>query len=214
MLVRAAWDDIDQEGSLIKHHRILSVKPIDHPPQTLLENRFGPKASFAAFAVKREAWLEAGRFPDDLLYIGDWGLWIKLAPYGDFIYEDEIISGYRVNTLPAARRKRDPLLWGEHAHVYGQLLPSVARQCGLSQTAWIQKSCRLRFLDVLSYISRNTAPGDRQDYVLQLGAWAELAGETARLRRFANGENVQHFNLSKAARDLVRPLIQNLRSRA
>ena len=95
MLVRAGFQLIDGKGKLGAERLLLSVRKREVPPKTLYESLVGPKTSFSSFAVRHDAWRIVGGFPEELRLFGDWGLWIRLAPLGDFIYEPSIISLYR-----------------------------------------------------------------------------------------------------------------------
>jgi glycosyltransferase involved in cell wall biosynthesis len=75
VLVCAGWDMIDEVGAVTSHQYLLSVKAVTLPPDNLLEQKHGPKASFAAFAVKRDALVASGGYPEGFESFGDWPMY-------------------------------------------------------------------------------------------------------------------------------------------
>src|SRR6202789_3548411 len=89
VLVRAAWRDIDNKGEPLADRHLLSVSAVTHPPKTLYEQRYGPKGSFAAFALRRDIWEKVGKFPEEVTLIGDWAMWLLAGALGDIVYTDD-----------------------------------------------------------------------------------------------------------------------------
>lgn len=129
VLVRGAWEVIDADGNLRDRHFQLSVRRVTPPPATLKEQLRGPKASFAAFACRRQAWADVGGFPESLGLFGDWGLWLRLSPFGQFIYVPDLISQYRVYDPP---RSQSPTLLAQaledHLEIVTEILPPVLEE--------------------------------------------------------------------------------------
>lgn len=91
---------VDKNGNIILKEKKRSIKKQQNFPGNFYEQIRGPKVSFAAFVVRTDALKEVGFFGDDLKLLGDWGLWLKLAPLGKFYYCHKIVSNYRANYRP------------------------------------------------------------------------------------------------------------------
>ena len=89
VLVRGGWRLIGSEGESLGDHRLLSVSKVTKPPKTIYEQRFGPKGSFASFALRRDIWEKAGGFPEELTLIADWGMWLLAGAFGDIVTTGE-----------------------------------------------------------------------------------------------------------------------------
>ena len=63
-IVRAGWTRERPHGGPPEQHTLLSVRTITHPAEALYEQRFGPKASTAAAAVRKETWERMGGLPE------------------------------------------------------------------------------------------------------------------------------------------------------
>jgi glycosyltransferase involved in cell wall biosynthesis len=211
VLVRAGWNTINDQGQILQRRRLLSVPAVASAPGNLMENRLGPKTGFAAFAVKRSVWREVGCFPREFAWLGDWACWVRLAPRGDFVYQDEIISGYRVKGKPTDRGNRDLVELSEVVILYRDIMPQAAAQCGQRNTHWIKKAASERLLKTLADLSNNVPRDARQPYYEALAEWAELAGETKRLQLFLDGGNVRHIDLKGNLRGLLRPALDRLK---
>jgi glycosyltransferase involved in cell wall biosynthesis len=59
--------------------------------------------------IQREVYLNAGGFSENLRYVEDWGLWIRLASVHEIAYVDEPLVKYRIHSSSASRITRKTL---------------------------------------------------------------------------------------------------------
>lgn len=212
VLVRASWNNIDPEDRVLGTQRLLSVSGITSPPRNLLEQRYSPKASFAAFAMRRAAWEKAGRVPEDVESLNDWALFVRLAPFGDFIYEPEIIAGYRVGHDGDKYRRRLPLWLRDEQRMFSGFIPEAAARLKMKNTRWIKAASRHNFLRYLCEASRRFAPEERAVLMEPFESWAASVGEEERMRRFKNGEVLPApLWLGERIKAKVRPIYARLK---
>lgn len=190
VFVRAAWQDIDAQGQVLRKQHLLSVKGVSPPRRNLMEQRYGPKASFAAFAIHREAWEQAGGITGDIESAIDWPMFIRLAPLGDFVYEPEIIAGYRVGHDGDKYRRRLPMWLRDEQRLFREYFPQAAARMKMRNTKWIRAASRHNFLRYLSEASRRFEPQERGYLVEAFEQWADSVGEQEKMRRFKNGETI------------------------
>jgi glycosyltransferase involved in cell wall biosynthesis len=211
ILVRAAWENIDDRGAVLSREYLLSVKPVTFPPATLLEQKNGPKASFAAFAVKREALESSGGYPRGMESFGDWPMFMQLAPSGSFIYEGEIISGYRIGHDGDKFRRRIRLWLRDELRMFQEVMPLAAERARMQDRTWITKASRENLYRYLAAASEEFAPDERDALLPEFTAWAQSLGEAELVSRFAAGETVrQRVAPRDVARRVLRPIAQRL----
>ena len=211
VLVRAGWEDIDAAGKVIRQQYLLSVKPVTLPPATLLEQKHGPKASFAAFAVKRETLEASGGYPIGMESFGDWPMFAQLAPFGSFVYEPVLISGYRTGHDGNKFRARFGMWVRDEFRMFTEVLPLAAQRLNLQDLQWLHDASRSNFLRYLSAASKEFAPQERAPLLEDLRPWAASTGETAALSRFGAGETLhQRPSARDIARGVLRPLVHRV----
>jgi glycosyltransferase involved in cell wall biosynthesis len=211
VLVRTAWENIDGHGATLSHEYLLSVSAITLPPATLLEQKNGPKASFAAFAVRRETLVSSGGYPKGMESFGDWPMFAQLAPYGSFIYENEITSGYRIGHEGDKFRRRLRMWLRDEFRMYRDVIPLAAERAGMKDRSWIAQASRENLHRYLAAASSQLSPEERQEALPEFTAWAESVGETALVDRFASGETIRpKVGPRDIARQLLRPMMQRL----
>lgn len=211
VLVRAGWEDIDAAGKVLRQQYLLSVNPVTLPPTTLTEQKNGPKASFAAFAVRRETLEASGGYPVGMESFGDWPMFAQLAPYGSFIYEPALISGYRTGHDGNKFRARFGMWVRDEFRMFTEVLPRAADQLKMQDRRWLDQASQANFLRYLSAASKEFAPQERSALLADLRPWAASVNETAALSRFAAGEQVrQRPTLRDAARFVLRPLVHRV----
>jgi len=213
VLVRAGWDNIDKDGKILNKRYLLSVKSVTAPPDTLLEQMRGPKTSFAAFAVHRETLQRSGGYHLGMESFGDWPMFAQLAPFGTFIYENEIISGYRVGHDGDKFRKRLGMWIRDEQRMFNDVLPLAAQRAGLTDTAWIARASRSNFLRYLTSAQNKLTPEERADVVPLFESWAERTGSERHLRAFAEGRRLPRSmrTILNKGKNFVRPLAQRVR---
>jgi glycosyltransferase involved in cell wall biosynthesis len=210
-LVRAGWRNIDAGGEILSHDYLLSVPAIEPAPKNLMSQRNGPKVSFAAFAVRREAYVASGPILQSIESLADWALFVQLAPFGPYVREQEIVSSYRVGHDGNKFRKRIGMWVRDELRMFQQVFPLTAERAGLKDRAWIQAASRDNLRRYLTAASEEFAPQERAALMPDLAPWAESVGEMATLQRFADGGTIeQEFNLGKAVRQVLRPFAHRL----
>ena len=87
VLVRCGYQRMDGDGRVMENIRFRNVREVTSPPDTLRELLGGCLVSLAAFALRKDVWQTAGGFPEQFHLMGDWALWLRCAPRGDFLLE-------------------------------------------------------------------------------------------------------------------------------
>ena len=210
VLVRAGWENIDLAGKVLSKQYLLSVKAATLPPATLFEQRHGPKASFAAFAVHRETLIRSGGYPVAMESFGDWPMFMQLAPFGSFLYESELISGYRLHQSDKFRQRLGMWLRDEQ-RMFSEVMPKAAAQAGLTDLAWIAEASAANFKRYLASAAEKLTLAERLQHVFDFAPWAASVGCTPLLERFAAGDPVASpVSLLDRTKALVRPLAQRV----
>ena len=62
-ILRAGWISTRDNGRPGETYTLHSVRSVVRPPEALYEQRFGPKGSFSAAAIRADIWHQAGLFP-------------------------------------------------------------------------------------------------------------------------------------------------------
>jgi hypothetical protein len=213
VLVRAAFDLIDGEGTRIKRQRILSNRGIARLPRTFLEQVAINKTSFAAFAFRRDAYDRLGGFDEAFHLYGDWALWLRASALGPFVYERDVIADYRVNHRPGQLESRIRLELEDEMGICLRVEPEVAAMLGAHGPAArraVAHASRGRFEVRLDQISRSI-PRERWAELADLIApWATTAGGVGELERLRTGQPVLRRDPMGAVRARVRDLIGRL----
>ncbi len=206
VLVRSGWENIDSAGDVIDKHLILSIKKISSPPRTLYEQLLGPKHSFAAFAAKKDVWEKVGGFPEELNLCGDWGLWIKFAPHGDFIYEHDIIAQYRSGYRPNIEKDRLLQYLSDEATIYTRIIPDTLKALPQINTQRVIRASRSKCKKVIAFASQIAAPEDRANVCSIIEGWAKTAKCETALRKFTSGEKFRF----KSGRGIFRKMLRSV----
>ena len=202
-LVRGGWRNIGQDGGHIDDHYLLSVGKVATPARALYEQRFGPKASFAAFALRRDVWERVGGFPTEVTIIGDWGIWLLAGALGDSVYTGDLIACYRTGHQSDWVRRRHHVHVREMVTVFEEIMPRATELAGLGRPAWIMKASRQQFREMIISASHFNAEG-RPQLAEAFRPWAEATGEHALFDRFARGEVIQSWNPMRWMRPVLR----------
>jgi glycosyltransferase involved in cell wall biosynthesis len=204
VLVRGWWKNIDAEGELVEERRLLSVTPLTRPPKTLYEQRFGPKGSFASFALKRAVWEQVGGFPEQVTLVSDWAMWLLAGARGEIATAREFISQYRMGHQSKIALARHHIHMREIYTIYSEILPRATEMGGFGRPAWIERASRQRLRQAIRGTSRMFATHERVQLTEAFREWAEATGEQKLLARFAAGEVMQEFNPLQRAKNAVR----------
>ena len=213
VLVRAGWWNMDAAGNRLSKEYLFTAKPVTLPPETLLEQREGPRASFAAFAVSREAYAKSGPILETLESLADWALFLQLAPFGSFIYESELISYYRIAEGPDKFRQRVGMWVRDEQRIFGDVLPLAAQRLNMADTAWIGVQSRKNFRRYIASASERYAPEERGEIAPLFRDWAESTGSEKLLETFAAGGAIaQEGGVVKRMKDAIRPTARKVRA--
>jgi glycosyltransferase involved in cell wall biosynthesis len=211
VLVRAGWEIIDKAGTVLSKEYLLSVKAVTLPPVTLTEQKNGPKACFAAFAVKRDVLEATGGYPKGMESFGDWPMYMQIAPFGSFIYESEIISGYRVGHDGNKFRKRIGMWLRDEQRMFYEVMPLAAERAKVADRSWIAEASRKSFLRNLSAASEEFAAAERSEIAPLFAEWAARVGAQDLLRDFAAGKAITApVSFTERGRNFIRPFAKKL----
>jgi glycosyltransferase involved in cell wall biosynthesis len=214
VFVCAAWDIIDDVGTITSQQYLLSVKAVTLPPDNLIEQKYGPKASFASFAVKRAALEASGGYPKGFESFGDWPMYAQLAPFGSFIYENEIVSGYRVGHDGNKFRKRIGMWIRDEERMFYEVMPLAADRLKMNDRVWISKASRKNFLRYLSAACDEFSLDERAELVPLFQSWAGRVGADDLLKRFADGKSIApSISLAERGKNWIRPFANKLIAR-
>lgn len=214
-LVRAGWKNIDSAGKKLAEHYMMSVPREEQPPATLLSQKNGPKVSFASFAIRRSAFEAAGPILASLESLADWGLFVQLAPFGSFVYEAELISGYRIEHDGNKFKRRLGMWIRDEVRMFTEVFPRAAEQAGVVDRTWIQQAFRANFHRYLAAAAGEYPTQlERVSVTPLFQEWASLVGTEALLLRFANGDTIEEaITLQEKIKRFARPYVQSLYTR-
>lgn len=214
VLVRSGWEIIDKDGKTLSQNYLLSVPRVENPPATLISQRHGPKVCFAAFAIKREAYLRSGPILSTLESLADWALHLQISPFGSFVYENDLISGYRVGHDGNKFRKRIGMWIRDEQRMFYEVMPLAAERAKIADRRWIAQASRKNFLRYLVAASKEFTVEERAEVALLFESWADRVGEAALLKTFAEGTSIKApTTLAERGKDLIRPLARRLVTR-
>lgn len=213
VLLRAAWIDIDAQGNTVQERHLNSVRAVTSPPQTIFEQRYGPKGSFAAFALRRDIWEKVGGFPEEVTLVGDWSMWLLVGALGQIVYCDDPIAKYRGGHQSNVIRSRHHIHMRELYTVYTRLMPRATQMAGIGHPAWIAKASKRLFKRNLNDASRDFAADERTQLIEAMRPWAESVGELNLFRRFEQGERFRFNDWQSFFRPLARRTLAILRGR-
>jgi glycosyltransferase involved in cell wall biosynthesis len=213
VLVRAGWENIDAEGKHVSLNYFLRAPRVERPPATLISQAEGPRVSFAAFALKREAYEASGPILGTLESLADWALFVQMAPFGAFVRENELISGYRVGHDGDKFRRRLPMWVRDEQRMFTEVFPLAAQRAGIQNTAWIAAANKSNFMRYLTS-AQKLSTEDRVAAAAVFEPWARSIGSEDLLRRFSEGRPLPRSlrSVLNQGRNLVRPFAQRLRA--
>lgn len=211
VLISGDVEQIDGTGTVVGSDGALSARPVTHPPETFYRMLAANRVQVAAHCFRRDAWQKVGGFETRLRLYGDWGLWLKLAPLGDFVHVRKIIAQYRIAYRPGIAKQRLPDSLRDDADVQRLLIPEVAKTIRGVDTKRLKNGSRQRFRAVLAETGMMLAPQERDFAVELLRDWARDVGAEKLLDIFATGGKVSHGWHGSAVRRGLRELYRNLR---
>jgi Glycosyl transferase family 2 len=207
-LVRAGWDHIDATGKVTSTNYLLRSPRIEHPPATLQNQKHGPTVNFAAFE-------QSGPILSSIESLADWALFLQLTPFGPYVYEHALLSGYRTGHEGNKFRQRLPMWARDQQRIFAEVMPLAATRCGLTDLGWIQEASCYNLIRYIATASRNFAPDERTPITPLFETWADTLPTAlaqscrAPIQAFADGEVTRtSLPLSRRAKNLLRPLFQ------
>jgi glycosyltransferase involved in cell wall biosynthesis len=213
VLVRAAWENIDKTGAVLSQSYMMSVPHIERPPSNIFSQKNGPKVCFAAFAIRRKAFVESGPIPVVFESLADWALDVQLAPFGSYVYENEIISGYRVGHDGNKFRIRLGMWLRDMQRMYYEVMPLAAERAGMTDRSWIAEASRAHFLRYLAEASDEFSPAERGEVAPHFESWALRTGDIVLLKDFVEGKRIStRVSLMERGKRIIRPAAQKLYS--
>lgn len=211
VVVTGDYDQIDGEGRKIRAEKVLSVRPVTRPPETFYTQLAAPKVPPVANAFHRPSWEKVGGFPERASLIGDWGLWLRLAPLGDFVHIAEPLADYRVSYRPNIAYERRIEALRDDVYIVLTLIPEIARQIPDADMKYVAMARRVRLRSLISGYSKLLAPDDRAFAVEILRDWASKSELSHVLERFARGETISAGWRDSALRRVLRDIYKALR---
>jgi hypothetical protein len=210
-ILRAGWIRL-RDNKPGESYTLHSVRAIVKPAEALYEQRFGPKGSFSAAAIRRQIWEQAGWFPTETPLLGDWAMWLLAGALGDTIRSREVIAEHHVrhqDLAADASRKTEEIL--ETYRIYQEIFPRASALAGLEKTTWIESASHKRFRDVAIAASARFGTALRGPLVEALRPWARSVDQGPLLRRLEGGERIRDFNLARRMRPAIKRVISAVR---
>jgi hypothetical protein len=210
-LLRAPWQNIDAEGRILSHDYLLSVPQEQKAPANLTAQRYGPKVSFAAFAIRRDAYVASGPILREIESLADWALFLQLTPFGSYVRLSEIGSSYRVGHEGNRFRDRAPKWLRDELRIFSEVIPLAADRMNLQNRGWIREASRANLQRYLAAASSEFAPQERAPLLADLTPWAEFNDQLQLVARFKQGEMIrERSSLAGTVRRWLRPLAHRL----
>ncbi len=125
VLIRGPYEAIDANGVVLDRRTAKFAARRRVFPSNFYEQIRGTKTSFAAFCVKKRAFVKAGGFDEKLAYAGDYALWLSLSPLGSFVTVPNLLSRYRVDYRPDLYMKRFKLLIKDNERIRANVIPAI-----------------------------------------------------------------------------------------
>jgi glycosyltransferase involved in cell wall biosynthesis len=100
-----------QHAFIDEHDRWTSISQLERHEPGVLEGWLekiatGQRVQCPAVVVRREVYDLVGRFRDDLLFVVDWEMWVRIASAGvKWWYEPTVLAGYRIHTKTTRLRR-------------------------------------------------------------------------------------------------------------
>ena len=120
ILLYAAVDYVDGDGRPVPDARLPRRTPSGEALAALLRENF---VRMPTVIVRRDAFLAAGGFREDLVHCEDWDLWMRLAGKGRFLYDPVPSARYRLHGSQLIRDRR--LLAEARVRILGDHVPRL-----------------------------------------------------------------------------------------
>ncbi len=212
VILRAGWGRLRDNGRPGETYTLHSVRAVVKPADALYEQRFGPKGSFFAAAIRRDIWEKTGYFPEATPFLGDWAMWLLAGALGDTVRSRAVIAEHRTQQHGSeddAQRKASEIQ--EMYLIYREIFPKATAWAGLGEPTWIAAASRKRFRDVAIAASNRFGSSLREPLVDALRPWAEAVEQELLLKRLEGGERLRDFNLARRMKPAIKRMISVVR---
>ena len=212
VLVRGGYQVIDGAGRVVKVKQFRDDRAVLRYPDTLRQQLRGPHTSFTAFAARTDVARRVGGFGKDDGFLGDWSMWIRLAPHGAFVYTPESFSQYRAgHRSHRAEQLRFMSFLAPETRVYRELIRGVIEAHGGVSEGDVRAAARERCRGYLASGSVLFPAAERASVVSAIQDWCVECGLAEELAVFASGGSVMRTPRSRPAM-VIRSLGRRLRS--
>jgi hypothetical protein len=211
-IIRAGWMGLRENGRPGEMYTLHSVRAVVKSAEALYEQRFGPKGSFSACAIRRDIWEKVGLFPEETPFLADWAMWLLAGSLGDTARSREVIADHwrkQQGTAEDALRKAAEI--HEMFLIYQEILPRATHSAGLDHPTWIAAASRKRFRDVAIAASNRFGAALRSPLVEALQPWAVSVEQEALLLRLMGGERIRDFNLARRMKPALKRVFSVVR---
>jgi hypothetical protein len=212
VIVRAGWIRLRDNGRPGETYTLHSVRAVVKPADALYEQRFGPKGSFSACAIRSDIWEKTGYFPESTPFIGDWAMWLLAGALGDTVRSREVIAEHhteQLSTAADAERKASEI--HEMYLIYREIFPKATAWAGLGDPTWIAAASRKRFRDVAIAASNRFGSALRGPLVDALRPWAVSVEQEPMLERLEDGDRIRDFNLARRMKPAIKRVFSAVR---
>jgi hypothetical protein len=139
---------------------------------------------------------------------------MQLAPFGSFIYEKEIISGYRAGHDGNKLRRRIGMWIRDEQRMFDEVIPLAAERMKMKDRSWIDKASRKNFLRYLSSASEEFSAEERTEIAPLFASWAERVDAEALVNDFAAGKIIiAPISVTERGISYLRPIAKKMIAR-
>lgn len=137
VLIKYGFNLVDENNKLIKKNVMIdSAWKRTSFPHNFYESLSSSKVSNWARCIRMDAFRAAGGYEKCVAMSGDWCLWLKLSPFGDFLYIPKALSDYRVfNAVPKGIKRID-METDDQAYIVNTIQKGIIEKYNLDSSLW------------------------------------------------------------------------------
>jgi glycosyltransferase involved in cell wall biosynthesis len=159
-LVSVQTDFVDDDGALLRPARglrgIIGRQPADRVVRQTVRSGTNPVGAPMAVMFRRDDFLHSGGFRDELLFLSDADLWLRLLHYGDFYGIPRTLASFRFGSTTVSARMAARSQLAQHKAFVRAL--SAQQQWGITRLdrvlGWINRYDKQLRRTVLFEISK------------------------------------------------------------
>jgi hypothetical protein len=141
-------------------------------------------------------------------------MYVQLSHFGSFIYENEIVSNYRVGHDGNKFRNRIGMWLRDEQRMFYEVMPLAAERMKMQDRSWIDKASRKNFLRYLSAASEEFTQEERAAIAPLFTSWAERLGTEALVKDFTAGKIIiAPIGITERSTSYIRPLAKKIAAR-